>query len=131
MRVIVTGSRTWDRPDVIRDCLTIIAKAAFAEGDTELVVVHGACPKGADAIADAWALEQGRLWPIRAERHPANWDRDGRRAGFIRNEEMVLLGADLLLAFIRDGSRGASHTVRRAEEHEIPTKVIDYAEVSA
>lgn len=33
---------------------------------------------------------------------------NGRRAGIIRNLYMVNLGADLCLAFIQNGSRGAS-----------------------
>jgi len=129
MRVIVTGSRTWDRPDVIRECLDIIAKETFAAGDS-LTVVHG-CAMGADMFADDWAREKRQNWPVKPERHPADWAKNGRRAGFLRNQEMALLGADLCLAFIRDDSKGTAQMVKLAEEHEIPTKVIDYAEVSA
>lgn len=54
MRILVSGSRSWSRPDVVAECLTILAREAAAAGDTEFVVVHGAAPFGADAQADAW-----------------------------------------------------------------------------
>jgi hypothetical protein len=129
VRVIVTGSRTWDRPTVVGECLDIIAKAAFAEGDTELVVVHG-CAKGADMAADDWVRRARQNWPVIPERHPADWKTNGRSAGMLRNLAMARLGADLCLGFIRDGSRGAMAMVRMAEEHDIPTKVVDYASVT-
>jgi hypothetical protein len=120
MRVLVTGSRTWEAADVIRTALDIIAKEAFAIGD-ELIVVHGACPTGADAIADKW-VRDSQHWLICAERHPANWRDDGHSAGFKRNERMVKAGADLVLAFIHHRSKGASHCANLAEREGITVR---------
>ncbi len=86
----------------------------------EHVIVHGACPTGADAMADAIAREWGGGMTV--ERHPADWQRLGKGAGFARNAEMVDLGASVCLAFIRNRSRGASHTAGLAEEAGIPTR---------
>lgn len=130
MRVLVTGSRTWDRADVIEACLDIIAAEAAAVGETRMVVVHG-CALGADALADRWVRKGGHPLDVTAERHPANYAKHGRQATWIRNREMVRAGADVCLAFIRDGSNGASGTADWAEGAEIPTQRIDYEDIAA
>ena len=109
-RVLVTGSRAWTDE-------TAIAAALRQHWDGAAVLVCGACPRGADAIAE-------RLWTTwggRVERHPADWA-SGRDAGMRRNAAMVMAGADICLAFIRDRSPGASHTARLAEHAGIPVR---------
>ncbi len=125
MRVIVTGSRNWNRAVPIWYCLDTILKEAYAAGDFEVVVVHG-CAQGADTHADLWARQRGHTWNVRAERHPADW-RQGKGAGIARNARMVGLGADICLAFIRDNSRGATHCMEAAERAGIPVMLLDYA----
>lgn len=127
-RVLVTGSRDWND-------ITTIRNAIFQRslGVKDVIVVHGGAP-GADSIAGYEAGLQGLLEEI----HPANWDDCGdncgpehwryrptgehycARAGFKRNQKMVDLGADVCLAFIRNGSKGASGTARLAEKAGIP-----------
>lgn len=116
MRVLVTGSSTWTDEQEIR---TQLAYLASAHGPENITVVHGACPRGADAIADRVARGWGG--GMQVETHPADWDR-GKGAGFRRNARMVELGADVCLAFIRDGSKGATHCADLAEKAGIPTR---------
>lgn len=125
MKVLVTGSRSWDDEQTIREALDAVASSAEAAGYPRIVVVHGACPKGADAIADAWV----RAHPTAtAERHPAMWNRHGKIAGRARNREMVKAGADLVLAFIRDDSPGATHCAEVAVEAGLILRVWRYGE---
>jgi len=118
-RILVTGSRTWEDEAAVRMELGTEMQRAFMLG-MRPVVVHGACPRGADAVADRLARE---LAPAAVpESHPADWDRFGKAAGFRRNDEMARLGAIVCLAFIRDGSRGASHCADRAQALGIPVR---------
>lgn len=129
MILILTGSRTWDDAKTIREALDAVARGLIEAGDLELVVRHGACPNGADAIADMWV----RSWTdpalhVTADRHPALWRKFGKRAGMVRNEQMIALGASLVLAFIRDDSPGATHCAELASDRGIPLRVWRYGE---
>lgn len=130
-RILMTGSRDWnDVPSVksaIRKALKILA--VDPENAT---LIHGAA-KGADSLAASVAREMG----MEIESHPARWNVHSancpktdpgnggcwqgrtsangtlscRRAGFRRNQEMIDSGADILIAFIRDQSKGATGTL--------------------
>lgn len=116
-RILVTGSRIWPDHDVIYDALDAALNAAPKDHDTWLVV--GDCPRGADRIAYQWAVTA--MVPI--DVHRADWSTHGKAAGPRRNVAMVNSGADLALAFIRNDSRGASHTVALARRAGIPVRL--------
>jgi hypothetical protein len=56
--------------------------------------MHGAA-RGADRLAGAAALRLG----LEVVEYPADWKRHGRRAGYVRNEQMLAAGPDLVVAF--------------------------------
>lgn len=128
MRVLVTGSRSWRGHEPVHAALDELLAA-----HPGMVLVHGACAQGVDAIADRWATLRG-LPASRVERHPAQWRRYGRSAGLRRNEHMVRLGADVCLAFIGEcvkpgcdrprphGSHGATHCADLAQAAGIPVR---------
>lgn len=123
-RILVTGSRDWTDAETIREALHAEYLRAVMETGDEPVLVHGHCPTGADAIADAvWLTNTGQL----SERHPADWDRYGKAAGPRRNQEMVDLGAYVCLAFPLPGSRGTRHCMTAAERAGIPVRVFEPA----
>jgi len=112
-RLLMTGSRTWHDVRVIERALAVILDR-HPEG---VLLVYGACPRGADAIAAAYAA---RTPGYRTEAHPPDWARYGRAAGYRRNAEMIALGADGCAAFIRAASPGSTDTVRQARAAGIP-----------
>ena len=114
-RVLVTGSRHWY-------CLAmaerIVRKLADRHG--EIAIIHGAAPGVDSAFESAVELidrPEVVAWP-----HPAPWQVFGRRAGPLRNQAMVDLGADICIAVHPDlaNSRGTKDCVRRAMDAGIP-----------
>lgn len=144
MRVLVTGSRDWIDDCSVEDVLSEVESARRTPG-APFVVVHGACPTGADLYASRWVAEwrgypgEGREY-VTEEPHPADWSR-GRRAGPERNAYMVSLGADLCLAFIGPctsprcniegihDSHGATGCADLAERAGIPTRRLWYGDL--
>lgn len=82
--VLVCGSRGWlDPKPIVRDLNRLLASSG---GD--LIVIHGAA-RGADSIARGWAVAHADRGAVN-DPHPADWDRDGRRAaGPRRNRRML------------------------------------------
>jgi len=114
VRVLVTGSRTWDNSELMFAVLDGMLLATTAQ---YLTVVHGACTRGADAIADDWCARRG----VPVQRFPANWQRYGDAAGPIRNKAMVASGVNRCVAFIRDNSPGATGCANLADASGIFT----------
>jgi len=130
-RVLVTGSRDWPDERRVEGALE-----ALAAQQPVLTVVHGDAFRGPDFIAGFWVRRQrsaGRAG-ICEEPHPADWDRFGKRAGMLRNAEMVRAGAGMCFAWIAPcsqrncrragphGSHGATDCADRAERAGIETR---------
>jgi ABC-type sugar transport system substrate-binding protein len=121
VRILVTGSRHWTDAQAVDHVLHRLWLAA-----PDAVLVSGACPTGADRIAEeAW-----ESWGGTVERHPADWDRYGKPAGPRRNQEMVDLGADICLAFPLPDSRGTVDCMAKAAAAGIPVRNCTTAEVT-
>lgn len=112
MRVIVCGSRDWHDIEAIRLALS---RLPFPR---HTVIVHGDA-RGADKQAGEIAQTMG----FRVEAHPAEWSKWGRIAGPKRNQAMLELGADLVLAFQLNGSTGTNDMIRRAAAAGVQVKV--------
>ncbi|MGW2169169.1 SLOG family protein [Streptomyces sp. NPDC001705] len=119
MRVIVTGSRAWPDPVRVSHELTTLY---LQHGP--FVLVHGACSTGADAAARHWYEIAGADLGCTEVRYPADWEQFGKRAGPIRNKQMVEAGADLVLAFPLPGGRGTQNTIDLAEAAGITVKKV-------
>lgn len=130
-RVLVTGSRGWPHRRAVEDALAALERLVTGR---LLVLVHGGCPGSPDQQADSWVRSRMAVPPwLEPEVHRASWERHGVRAGFVRNAEMVALGADVCLAFVgpcrsprcRDSrehdSHGAAHCADLAERAGITT----------
>jgi hypothetical protein len=118
IRILVTGSRELDAAGAARVrgvlAMTLDELDMKNLGRRDIVIVHGGA-RGVDTEAENWALRCLPLGSgVTAERYPADWDRHGKRAGFIRNEHMVSLGAHVCLAFPRKVSPGTWNCIHQA-----------------
>lgn len=133
-RILVTGARDFAYPEVTRATLEVAHQLLAMPKD--VVLVHGAA-RGLDTAAEQAGRSLG--WAIEA--YPAYWKTHGgcrckdtsNRCGFAgyrRNNEMIELGADLVIAFPMHteantaGSRGTWHCAKAAVEAGLPVLVL-------
>ena len=80
----------------------------------DTVIISGAAG-GVDTSAIDWAVVNWVEW----EEYPANWEKDGKAAGPIRNQQMLDEGKPDKVLAIR-GGKGTADMVRRAKKAGIP-----------
>lgn len=139
MRVLVCGGRNFGKlnrlPDgnpnreddrakeyrYIMDCLNEFASEyseSFKENDNwlpdDIEIISGAAT-GADSAAIDWAVVNWCRW----QSFPADWDRYGKSAGYIRNQQMLDEGKpDYVIAF--PGGKGTEMMKKIARKAGIP-----------
>lgn len=112
--LLVTGGRDYrDRQKVFETLdhyYTKIAKFHLIHGNAE----------GADMISALWAQERG----VSVKAYPADWGRFKRRAGPIRNHEMLQEGKpDIVIAF--PGGSGTAHMKEIARKAGVEVREIE------
>lgn len=113
MRLLICGDRDWSDWDAVERVVEELKPDVVIQGDA----------RGADTIAAEVAEALG----IKVLSFPANWERYGRGAGHIRNQQMLDLGKpDRVVAFHAniDKSKGTKDMVARARKAGIPTEVV-------
>lgn len=118
MRVLICGSRSVANPkykshsEVVSE-LQFIDRTLSTAYSKYHVIIQGEAP-GADSAAKAWAWRNG----VPTADFPADWKQYGKRAGFLRNTQMLEEGKpDLVLAFTDQPlalSKGTAMMVRIA-----------------
>jgi hypothetical protein len=102
MKIAIVGSRDYHDPSAVQACVSSLPP--------DTIVVSG----GARGV-DSWAERAARARGLAVEIHPANWDAYGKRAGFVRNYE-IIKSADRVVAFWDGRSKGTAHSIRVARE---------------
>jgi hypothetical protein len=128
MRVIVTGSRNWTGVIAETKIFGVLDNAldlAVSMGQG-FELIHGACPTGADEIANRWATVGEVADLVMLTTWPAQWDLFGKAAGPVRNEVMMAAGGDLCVAFLRGNSSGTLDAISKARRRGIWTVVVPW-----
>lgn len=120
IKVIIAGSRKWPWPNYLKQAVTYYL-SRFSPDKIEVICGEA---KGPDSWGREWAEERG----VKVRSFPADWDEYGKRAGFVRNEEMAN-HATHLIAFWDGTSPGTKHMIDTALAHSLPVKVINLLKV--
>jgi hypothetical protein len=114
MKVLVCGGRDYDDVEAF---YTAMSDIYIDYGITKVISGHA---KGADQLGEMWAAESG----IAVEVYPADWKKNGRSAGPIRNTRMLVEGKpDLVVAFA--GGKGTANMIKQAKAAGVKTMEIE------
>ncbi len=122
-KVIIAGSRGFD--DYLKlsmVCVDILGIRAYPTGQAAAMteIVSGGA-RGADTLGEKFAEQYGSS----VKSFPADWDKHGKSAGYIRNEAMAEY-ANVLIAFWDGESRGTKHMIDLALKHGLDIHVFQY-----
>lgn len=102
-KVVIAGCRYYNdyaqAKHFIDSCLSNIRK------ENNIVIVSGGA-KGADFLGELYAKENG----FDIEKHPADWNKYGKKAGPMRNKEMAI-NCDFVICFWDGKSKGTKSMI--------------------
>jgi hypothetical protein len=114
-RILVCGGREYNDRERVRNILDAVLEGIRSAGK-DAVIIHGNA-RGADLLADQYAREKS----LKVLSFPADWGTHGKKAGFIRNKQMLDEGKpDAVIAF--PGGNGTRMMVGLAKRYGIPVK---------
>ena len=116
MKIIIAGSRGFDNYELLKEKLDF-----YLKNINEPVEIVSGTAKGADTLGEKYAIEKGYA----IKRFPANWDKFGKKAGYMRNSEMAEYGTHCV-CFWDGKSSGTKSMIELAEKKEIKVRVVLY-----
>lgn len=115
MKLAVVGSRVFNDYKILKEKINWLRSQLNIDS-----IVSGAA-KGADSLAAQYAFENN----LALIEFPANWKKYGKRAGFIRNED-IWKEADLGIAFWDGESKGTAHSLKLSKKYKKPLYIYNF-----
>jgi hypothetical protein len=113
MKIAIIGGRDFTNKQLFLHCMTpLIPKIT--------TVVSGGA-RGADKMGEEWAIANN----IPTEIYYPDWDKYGKRAGFVRNQ-LIVEAADCVIAFWDNKSAGTKSSIEIAKKLNKPCMIINY-----
>lgn len=113
MKTIIAGGRDFSNYQFLSEsCKLFIPK---------ITKVISGTAKGADQLGEKFAKENS----IEILYFKPDWNKFGKSAGFIRNEEMAK-NADMLIAFWDGKSKGTQHMIKCATKLGLEVHILNY-----
>jgi predicted Rossmann fold nucleotide-binding protein DprA/Smf involved in DNA uptake len=119
MKLIVAGGREFNDYELLKtEVMRFILENDGRPGD--ISIVSGKA-RGADTLGERFANE----WGFPVIEMPADWNKNGKAAGPIRNEEMAKIASHCIVFW--DGkSSGSGHMIRTAKKYNLKQKTVHY-----
>lgn len=112
-KLIIAGSRGFNNYSFLKEKVDFLLKNV----NEEIEIVSGTA-QGADRLGERYANENG----FKLKCFPANWDKFGNAAGYIRNQDMAEY-ANACVVFWVNNSKGTKHMIDLAEKHKLKLRI--------
>lgn len=117
LKIIIAGGRDFNDYELLTKVVNYMLSKQLPKN---IEIVSGGA-KGADYLGERYAKDNNYKLTI----FPADWNKHGKQAGFIRNEEMANY-SDCLIAFWDNESKGTKHMINLAIEKKLKLKIVKY-----
>jgi len=114
MKLAIVGSRTFNDYRLLVETMWTHFPISYNKYE---IISGGAM--GADSLGQALA----KNWELKYTVFKPDWDKYGKPAGFIRNQQIVDT-CDIVLAFWDGKSKGTQDTINKAKKAKKPTFVV-------
>lgn len=130
VKIIIAGSREFDNYDFLKSNMDVLFNLFGIDKNTSIEIICGMC-RGADTLGERFAKENGYA----IKYFPADWNKYGKAAGVIRNEEMAKYAAEykdededmgILVAFWDGKSRGTKNMIDNAEKYGLAQYTVKF-----
>ena len=121
--VVIAGSRSITDYSAFETQMSLVMDVMYGvpveeRGEVKPVIISGTA-RGPDQLGERWAENRG----FTVLRMPADWNKHGKKAGYIRNQKMVT-ASDAVVVFWDGESRGTRHTINLAKDMDKPLYLI-------
>ena len=120
VKIIIAGSREFNNYEFVKETMDIVFNLFEIKENIPVEIICGMC-RGADMLGEKFAKEKG----YHIKYFPADWEKNGKIAGIIRNGEMAKYAAredneddmGILVAFWDGKSRGTKNMIINADKY--------------
>lgn len=120
-KVIIAGGRDFTDYKLLRSICSKLLKTAMFNYDNDPIEIVSGNANGADKLGEKFAGD----FDLQVKKFPADWNKHGKSAGYIRNKQMAEY-AQVLIAFWDGTSKGTKMMIDLAHEYELEVRVIKY-----
>ena len=120
-KIIIAGSRTFSNYNLLKKECNKFIQHCINNLDNRCFEIISGNARGADKLGEKYAKEHNYTCSVK----PADWNKYGKRAGYLRNADMAQ-EANALIAFWDGKSKGTNHMIQLAKKANLNVKVILY-----